>query len=562
MLQQDYVDGALFLHLLKAGHDELEKRKDEVNALNVFPVPDGDTGTNMFLTLHTGLEHVLQCSDKDDLPKLAQALSSGLLMGARGNSGVILSQLFRGFQSVFLGRDRSDARQLAQALTQGVQIAYKAVSRPVEGTILTVARESALGADVASRKKDATLVHVMEAAVNRGEQALLHTPDLLPILRQAGVVDSGGQGLLYIYKGFLQALMSEPLLDRSWDDLGFRPAIVRRSEALQLPAIEESAHGEGEFGYCTEFLIRRSDAAQNVEEPLRDALLQLGDSLLVVQTDEWVKVHVHTLHPGAALEVGLSFGSLNGIKIDNMTDQHAKRAGAQMSVSIAQEGAGSPHRAKLALAAVVSGDGIEEIYRGIGIQAIIKGGFTMNPSTEELLTTIERISADQIILLPNHKNVLMAAEQACAVMSGRMHVVPALNMGSGLGAALAFDPERPLFENIERMTEAALRVRFAAITASVRDASYNGHAIGEGDYLALYEGEIAGSNPSRSSLYREVLTNLCAEGVEICTVFYADESLREEAFGEAEILLQAYPEVTFEVHRGGQPIYDYLIAAE
>ncbi|OPG16173.1 DAK2 domain-containing protein [Ferroacidibacillus organovorans] len=561
MLQQEDMDGALFLHLLKAGHDELEKRKDEVNALNVFPVPDGDTGTNMFLTLHSGLEHVLQCGDKDDLQKLAQALSSGLLMGARGNSGVILSQLFRGFQSVFLGRGRSDARQLAQALTQGVQIAYKAVARPVEGTILTVAREAALGAEAASRKKDVTLLHVMEAAVHRGEQALLHTPDLLPILRQAGVVDSGGQGLLYIYKGFLQALMSEPLLDRSWDDLGFRPAVVRRTEALPQPALEELAHGEGEFGYCTEFLIRRSDSDQNVEESLRESLMQLGDSLLVVQTDEWIKVHVHTLHPGTALEAGLAFGALNGIKIDNMTEQYAKRVGTQRDMVLGQASA-SPLRAKLALAAVVTGDGIEALYRGIGVQAIVQGGSTMNPSTEELLTAIKRIHADQIILLPNHKNVIMAAEQACAVMAGKVHVIPALNMGSGLGAALAFDAERPLSENIERMTEAAKRVQFVAITASVRDASYQGHAIEEGDYLALYEGEIAGANPSRSTLYREVLTTLCERSVEICTVFYADESLREEALCEADALAQDYPEVTFEVHCGGQSIYDYLIAAE
>ncbi len=553
MQQRGWMDKAEFIAMLHTGHQELAKHKENVNALNVFPVPDGDTGTNMLLSFSSGMEQVACLPEGTPLEQVVSAFSAGLLMGARGNSGVILSQLFRGFQLAFGKTERIDARLFALALQSGVHTAYKAVSRPVEGTILTVAREAAQAGEAAAKKQEATLYSVVSAILKRAEQVLAKTPDLLPVLRQAGVVDSGGQGLVYIYRGFLSAMAGAD--DHKKMDERFS---LESSDVLGSPVYSASeVHGEGEFGYCTEFLIqlepeKRSDGT---EQLIRAQMEIHGDSLLVVQADELIKVHVHTLHPGAALESALTFGPLLRIKIDNMTAQHQ---------TITQQiKKGKTTSAKVCgLVVVAAGQGLLDLFHELSADQVVPGGQTMNPSTEDLLEAAKQVSADHVILLPNNRNIVMAAEQASAVSDGRIHVVETHSVGQGLAAALVYHPEQSIETNDQAMKEAIQHIMSGSVTTSVRDSKIGEHVIGEGDYIGIFEGDITCVDHSRQTVLVKMIEHFCSRGAEICTVFYRDPIFVSEvqiAFADLRV---KFPHVEFEHQYGGQPLYDYLFAAE
>ncbi len=555
MRRMDLMDSQGFLRMIKGGYEELKKRKEEVNALNVFPVPDGDTGTNMFSSYNAGLAQLSSMEDETDLAKLTAAFSSGLLMGARGNSGVILSQLFRGFQVVFSTVPKVDPKLFANALKSGVEIAYKAVARPVEGTILTVAREAAHAAEAAAKLKEATFESVMRAALSRGEQALLHTPEQLPILRQAGVVDSGGQGLIYIYQGFLRVV--------SGVEFEIEP-MVSDSSPVSLPFtfVSKEDHGEGEYGYCTEFIIRVDQPSDTLEQAIKEAMGELGDSLLVVRAIDLVKVHVHTLHPGSALERAMDFGSLTRIKIDNMTEQNqALTYVAKKELDLGESKYSEPQK-RCGLAVIVMGDGLIEIFKSLGADTIVSDGSTMNPSTEEIVQAVQGLTASEIVLLTNNGNAVLAAEQARSVIGERLLVVPTTTIGAGLGAAIVYSADLSAKDNAVAMKSAGEKVKTGAITASARKTTMGRHEIGQGDYIGIVNGEITRVNSSRQTVLSQVVSSFCDEGAEICTIFAADVAALEEAGQIVRGLQDIYASVEFEVQLGGQPTYDYLLAVE
>lgn len=559
--------------MMQLGQRELSAHRDEINALNVFPVPDGDTGTNMTLSFTAGLEQMSQLGSDARLDQLTSALAAGLLMGARGNSGVILSQLCRGFALAFGHADLVNAKLLAKALSVGVQTAYKAVARPVEGTILTVAREAAQAAEAAARRADCTLAQVLEAALGKGQEALLRTPDQLPVLRQAGVVDSGGQGYVYLLRGFAAAFGADSAVTASV----VMPAAVAPTPASLFAAAE--SHGEGEYGYCTEMIVRVAGSAPDeVEERVRSAMTVLGDSLLVVAVTDpgssgcLVKVHVHTEHPGTALEAGLAFGELTRIKIDNMTEQsqalhsegaqRARQKGAAEDGAMPKQGAEVAPRHACGLIAVVAGDGLAEVFRGLCVDVVISCQSSMNPSTEEIVQALATVTAERVFVLPNHPNVIMAAQQAASVSDGRLIVMPTKSIGAGLGAALAFSPAKSATENELSMRDAISRIRSAAVTAASRDVELDGKQIVKGAFIGVIDGTIQVVDSTRQGALQAVMDLLCAAGAEICTVFCAQSADVDEADVAARMAQVKFPAVEFEVQYGGQPVYDFLLAAE
>lgn len=560
MQYQERMNPSQFMRMIHYGYEELQVKKDEVNALNVFPVPDGDTGTNMYLSFSSGIREMEKLSSDAELGKVVEALALGLLMGARGNSGVILSQLFRGFQLAFAGSDEITPELLARALSKGVETAYKAVSRPVEGTILTVAREAASSATKVAKNPQATLVTVLEAAIVAGEATLKRTTEMLPALAQAGVVDSGGQGLIHIYKGFMYNFIPEqeremPMVDQPM-----------RQEPLAYAAAE--IHGQGEYGYCTEFLLRVDDASrdlQDVQEKLKLELLALGDSLLVVSSSNIVKVHVHTLSPGLALQAGLAYGSLLTVKIDNMTEQHqaleipepilSHESSHDRTVDVAK-----PQQCGLVV--VVAGEGLTDIFHSLHVDAVVSGGQTMNPSTKEILQAVEQVQAHDVFILPNNSNIFMAAKQVEKVTHGRAKVVPTVSIGAGFAAALAFDKSSSAMANEIAMQEAIGKIHSGAITASVRDSTMDNHVIRHGDYMGIADGQLLFVDSNRDSVLLSMLEHFCIEGAEICTVFYAQEALAAEAQAIVDQVQMRYPDTDFEARYGGQPVYEYLLASE
>lgn len=577
MSQQEHLDSQVFLRMVREGYTALSQHKEEINALNVFPVPDGDTGTNMTLSFAAGLAQVELLPADAPLSRMAVALGSGLLMGARGNSGVILSQLCRGFQMAFATADVADARLAAKALTLGVQTAYKAVSRPVEGTILTVAKEAALAGEKAAAARGATPTSAFLAALSKARDALMHTPEQLPILRQAGVVDSGGQGFVFLLEGFCDALterdggsvrFANSSLPATGDvqTAGVGPGLVRAALAVE--------HGAGEFGYCTEMLIHVSHASDSCAEAVRRAMDPFGDSLLVVASGDSdqagvIKVHVHTEHPGRALEAGLVFGALSGIKIDNMSLQHEALRDRSPDQRLVQEGAAVPApvhtpspASPCALIAIVSGDGLADIFRGLAVDQLIDSPDGVNPSTEEIMRAVERTDAATVFVLPNHPNVIMAAEQAATLSGGRVRVIRTKSVAQGLSAALAFVKTTDASGNEMAMNQAIAQVHSGAVTVAVRDALVLGQSVVAGDCLGVIDGEVRFIEPSLSAALLACLTDLCERSKEICTVFCArreDEALALHAVAQ---LQERFASLQFEVQYGGQPVYDYLLAGE
>ncbi len=550
------ITTSLFQEMVQAASTRLNKQAEYVNSLNVFPVPDGDTGTNMGMTITNGAKEV---ADKPaaTVGQVGQVLSKGLLMGARGNSGVITSQLFRGFAQSIKDKDELDGRDLAVAFQSGVEVAYKAVMKPVEGTILTVSRGAATAA---LRKADETddAIEVMRAALEGANRALKKTPELLPILKEVGVVDSGGQGLVYIYEGFLVALTGEYL---SSDDFEVTPAVM--SEMINVKHHKSVAGSvateEITFGYCTEIMVALRQGPTYVKDfdhaDFQTYLTNLGDSLLVVNDDEIVKVHIHTEDPGLVMQEGLKYGSLVKVKVDNMRNQH------ETQLEKESKGVNHPKKA-FAIISVSVGAGLEEIFISQGVDYVISGGQTMNPSTEDIVKAIEQVNAEQIIILPNNKNIQMAAEAAAEVAEQPTIVIPTKTVPQGLTSLLAFDATKSLEENQAAMTAVLADVKSGSVTTAVRDTSINGLTIRENDNLGMVDGEIVISDPDMFHTLSETFAQMLDEDSEIVSIYVGEGGKKEIAEKIAQKLEETFTEIDIDIYIGNQPVYPYLFSVE
>ena len=551
------ITTSLFQEMVQAGATRLNKQAEYVNSLNVFPVPDGHTGTNMGMTIENGAKEVSDRS-ASTVGEAAGIFAKGLLMGARGNSGVITSQLFRGFSQSVKDKEELDGAALAAAFQSGVEVAYKAVMKPVEGTILTVSRGAAIGA---KKKAESTndAVEVMRAALEGAKTALAKTPDMLPVLKEVGVVDSGGQGLVFIYEGFLSALTGEFIASEE-----FQATPATMSEMINAEHHKSVAgHVATEdikFGYCTEIMVALKQGPTYVKDfdydEFRNYLNNLGDSLLVVNDDEIVKVHVHTEDPGLVMQEGLKYGSLVKVKVDNMRNQH------EAQVEKEERQAKPVEEKEYAIIAVVAGDGLADIFKAQGVDYIISGGQTMNPSTEDFVKAVEELNARNIIILPNNKNILMAAQSAAEVIDQPAAVVETKTIPQGLTSLLAFDESKSIEENYERMSASLGDVVSGSVTTAVRDTTIDGLEIHENDNLGMVDGKIVVSNPDMMETLEETFAHMLDEDSEIVTIYVGEDGSEELANELAQALAEKYEDVEVEIHQGGQPVYPYLFSVE
>ena len=551
------ITTSLFQEMVQAGATRLNKQAEYVNSLNVFPVPDGDTGTNMGMTIENGAKEVSDRS-ASTVGEAAGIFAKGLLMGARGNSGVITSQLFRGFSQSVKDKEELDGAALAAAFQSGVEVAYKAVMKPVEGTILTVSRGAAIGA---KKKAESTndAVEVMRAALEGAKTALAKTPDMLPVLKEVGVVDSGGQGLVFIYEGFLSALTGEFIASEE-----FQATPATMSEMINAEHHKSVAgHVATEdikFGYCTEIMVALKQGPTYVKDfdydEFRNYLNNLGDSLLVVNDDEIVKVHVHTEDPGLVMQEGLKYGSLVKVKVDNMRNQH------EAQVEKEERQAKPVEEKEYAIIAVVAGDGLADIFKAQGVDYIISGGQTMNPSIEDFVKAVEELNARNIIILPNNKNILMAAQSAAEVIDQPAAVVETKTIPQGLTSLLAFDESKSIEENYERMSASLGDVVSGSVTTAVRDTTIDGLEIHENDNLGMVDGKIVVSNPDMMETLEETFAHMLDEDSEIVTIYVGEDGSEELANELAQALAEKYEDVEVEIHQGGQPVYPYLFSVE
>lgn len=555
----------MFLDMVRAGAKRLNGSVDQVNALNVFPVPDGDTGTNMNLTLTSGVKELeREAASNAHVGKLAEALSKGLLMGARGNSGVILSQLFRGFAKGVADQEILTSREFVEGLKRGVDTAYKAVIKPVEGTVLTVAREAAEMA-VRTAHRTENLAELMERVLKESRSALQRTPEQLPVLAQAGVVDAGGQGLVRIYEGFLAALTGEEVSYTMTDADGESVDLNRLGEiAHRQSAQSHFETGDIEHGYCTEFIVQlKPDKLLETpfsEEQFRRDMARFGDSLLVVADDDLVKVHIHAEQPGDTLTYAQRYGELTRIKIDNMREQHATILDTEHQES--GELASVSEKKRYGLVAVASGDGISEIFRSLGVDVVIQGGQTMNPSTEEMVQAVREIPAEHVFILPNNKNIIMTAEQVTELVEVPVTVLPTRNIPQGLAALLSFNEEANADLNQKRMMESVGDVSSGEVTYAVRDSQYEGGNIQEGDFLGIWEGRIETVGADLLATSRDLLTRMLTHGGDMVTLLYGEDVTPNQIQELTHFLAQNYPDVECEVHYGGQPLYYFLFSVE
>lgn len=561
------LDGVLFSRMVYLGANQLSGNVKVVDGLNVFPVPDGDTGTNMNLTLTSGVEE-LSRKESPRITDAASALAKGLLMGARGNSGVILSQLFRGFSKAVNGKDTVNARQFADALKSGVDTAYQAVMKPVEGTILTVAREAAEMALRAARTSD-DLVIVMEKTYEQAQATLLRTPEMLPVLKEVGVVDSGGQGLLFIYEGFLRALRGEVLAKGEAEPKA--PASAVDLDKLVHEEHNAQIHMKTEdikYGYCTEFMVRIANSTEPDKKPFTENLFrhqldQMGDSLLVVSDDEIVKVHIHAEHPGNVLQYAQQFGSLHRIKIENMREQHANILHAQADKEEKQLPAlEKKETLPYGLIAVAAGDGIAKIMRSMGVHVVVEGGQTMNPSTEDFLKAMEGLDAERIIILPNNSNIVMAAQQAAELSEVPTTVIPSKSIPQGMAALVSFNAGADLAANEAAMKRAIAQVKTGMVTHAVRDTRMGDVEIKEGDYIGIAEKEIVTSGPDLMESAASLLMEMVDEDTEIVTFFLGEGATQDQAEALEAVLTETYPDVEVEIQAGGQPLYPFIFSVE
>jgi len=515
----------------------LERSAQAINLLNVFPVPDGDTGINMLLTMRAAMEEARRASD-DSASAIAQAMARGSLMGARGNSGVILSQILRGFAQGLEGKSSFTGKDLAAALEQSSTLAYKAVTKPVEGTILTVVREAAAAARNRSKSNSADLTAIMEATVEEARDAVARTPSLLPVLRQAGVVDAGGQGLYVVLEGALRYLKGES--EDIDQDLG--PATISPQAVLD-PA------GETQYGYCTEFLLEGENLNQDA---IREWLLGVGDSVLVVGDDDATRVHVHTHDPGAVLSYATSLGTLRKIKIDNMEDQHQDFIASQPQLQVSQ----------ISTVAVAAGDGLIQAFYSIGATTVVSGGDTMNPSVQELLQAVESAPSNQIAILPNNSNVILTASRVQELTEKRVAVVPSKTIPQGIAALLALNYETDLEANSEAMKRALSTVLSGEVTRAVRAMELDGLKISRGQAIAFLDGKLVASAESISQAVANMLSHVDFEQYGLLTIYYGADTETAEAQELSESIQEQYPSLEIELVAGRQPHYNYIISAE
>ena len=548
----EYLIGAkLFKEMVINAANYLEQNKQKLNDLNVFPVPDGDTGTNMMMTLHSAAKEVNAC-ESEKVGELAKALSKGALKGARGNSGVILSQLFRGFErGIPQDTQELGAQDLANAVEAGVKCAYSAVMKPKEGTILTVAKAMAEEAKKQTAQ-GSNLLNLIDSIIEAGQEMLKKTPEMLPVLKEAGVVDAGGAGLIVIYKGFKMAIDGEEVAS----ELDF--SLPKKAPASSMQNISTA---DIKYGYCTEFFITDLDehVTEETIDKLREKLLQLGDSLVVVGDPELVKVHVHTNDPGKALQLALRLGQLSKIKIENMREQHSELAGGAQEESNAFLGPKKP----LGIVAVAASEGLGEIFKDMQVDENVGGGQSMNPSAEDIAAAVNKVNADSVIILPNNKNIILAAEQVKELTDKKIFVVPTKSFPQGLSAAIAFEPDETAEYNVEKMKDAAKEVKSAEITTAVRDTVLNGENIVKGQYLGILEGEIVAHLGTVKETVTALLNKMVDEDEDSVISFYYGEDVKEEEAEEiCSMTEELYGDFDVEVLNGGQPVYNYIISVE
>lgn len=553
----NYIDAGMLKKAFLAGAKGLEANKEWINELNVFPVPDGDTGTNMTMTILSAAREVAAI-ENPTMESLARAISSGSLRGARGNSGVILSQLFRGFTKEIKTADVITTTTLANAFNRGTETAYKAVMKPKEGTILTVARGMAdKASELVSQTED--IIDFLQKVIDHGDYVLSQTPEMLPVLKEAGVVDSGGQGLMQVLKGCLDGLTGKET------DFSVEGAVKPRT-TVQVGAVQDDV--DIRFGYCTEFIINLlKPYGQKTEKDFKGYLESIGDSIVVVSDDDIVKVHVHTNDPGLAIQKALTYGSLSRMKIDNMREEHQERlikdaqkmAEEQKKEEEKQQGPKKPY----GFIAVSIGEGMSGIFEGIGADYLIEGGQTMNPSTEDMLNAVERVNAETIYILPNNKNIILAAEQVRSLVKNKkIIVVPSKTVPQGISAIINFAPELSPEENLELMLKEMGRVKSGQITYAVRNTSIDGREISEGDIMGIGDSGMLAVGKEVETTALDTLRAMTDSDSELISIYYGEEITEQEAEALFTKAQEEFAHCEIELHNGGQPIYYYMLSVE
>ena len=540
------IDAKLLQRMIVAGAKLLDEKKQMINELNVFPVPDGDTGTNMSLTMLAAAKEV-ESVESVSVTSIAAAAASGSLRGARGNSGVILSQLIRGFAKGISEEDTIDTLTLANAFQTGVDTAYKAVMKPKEGTILTVAREVASKAMQLSMEIT-DLKEFAQKVLQHGYDVLNQTPDMLPVLKEAGVVDAGGQGLLSILEGAAMVMTGDMTIEIKKPD--------NKPNQNAFNALKNFNTEDITFGYCTEFIVNRDPKADYDEEKTKGYLETIGDSIVVVSDETFIKVHVHTDNPGHALQKALEYGSLSSVKIENMREQHSSILSDEPVAT-----AKGP-RKDVAFVSIAAGSGIAEIMKSLGVDVVIEGGQTMNPSTEDIIAAVEEAHAEHVIILPNNKNIILAAEQAARIEERcKVHVIPSKTIPQGITAMVNYDTNEEAEAVVETMQEAIQTVQTAQITIAVRDTTIDGQDIKEGEYLGLLEGAIVVHNKDLKLTFAQLLDKMNQEA-EIITVYYGEDIEASDAEDYLTVAEEKFTDADVELHSGNQPVYYFMISAE
>lgn len=544
------INGKLFADMIIQGAQNLSNNADLVDSLNVYPVPDGDTGTNMNLTMTSGREEVENNLSKN-IGELGKTFSKGLLMGARGNSGVILSQLFRGFCKNIESESEINSKLLAESFQAGVETAYKAVMKPVEGTILTVAKDAAQAAiEKANNTEDC--IELMEYIIVKANESLENTPNLLAILKEVGVVDSGGKGLLCVYEGFLKALKGEKV-----------EAKVAKLDKDEFVHDEHDFHGvinteDIIYGYCTEMMVRFGKNKKAFDEQeFRQDMSQFGDSLLVINDEEIVKVHVHTEYPGKVFNYGQQYGELIKLKVENMREQHREVIRKEQHTAKPKM-----ETVETAIITISMGEGISEIFKSMGATHIISGGQTMNPSTEDIVKVIEQSKCKRAIILPNNKNILMASEQAASIVDAEAVVIPTKSIPQGISALFQYDVDATLEENKAQMADSVNNVKSGSLTYAVRDTKIDGVEIKKDAFMGLIEDKIVSSQSDQLTTVTELLNEMLADDSEILTVIIGQDAEQAVTDNMINWIEEQYPDVEVEVHEGGQPIYQYFFSVE
>lgn len=548
------IDAKLLAKMFLAGAKNLESKKEWINDLNVFPVPDGDTGTNMTLTIMSAAKDV-SAMENPDMLFLCKAISSGSLRGARGNSGVILSQLFRGFTKTIREQKELTIPILADALEKAVETAYKAVMKPKEGTILTVAKGCAQKARELADGGCEDLSYFIDEVIKYADEVLLKTPDMLPVLKQAGVVDSGGQGLMQVLKGAYDAFLGKEV------DLSIPEITHVKTTQMNMDA---QAGADIKFGYCTEFIIMLTKTFNIKHEIDFKAYLEsIGDSIVLVADDDVVKVHVHTNDPGLAIQKALKYGALSNMKIDNMRLEHQEKLFKMEGNAANQESEEEMEHKDTGFIAVSAGDGINEIFKGLGVDYIIEGGQTMNPSIEDMLNAIEKVNADTVFILPNNKNIILAANQAQDIVENKkIIVIPTKTVPQGITAIINYVPDMSAEDNAATMNSEISNVRTGQVTYAVRDTTIDDREIKQGDYMGLGDHGILSAGADVSDVTFEMIQNMMDDSLELISIYYGAD-VTEEAAGELKAKIEAaYPSCDIELQYGGQPIYYYIVSAE